>query len=278
MKNFLLGILIFCFAGVDAQNVSDFQYIIVPDQFSSFEPNEYKLNYHLGRLLKNKNYTVLSQNQREWPQEVFDNPCLAVTVDGVKGKYVLKLKMNMIFTDCEGKEIADYRGISGIKEFERGYQEAMRKAIGLLPASHPQTLAYNPPAKAQTPATTEITKEAPVSPEVTETAAVPVTPKEPIQESGIKKEIGSPAGFDFTSDNLTVSLIENKDGSLTMVEKTTSAPMAVLFPTTREGVYRVSINSAAGNYDTVAFYDGEILEIEYLKEGEEAPIRYKKAP
>lgn len=269
MKNFLFGLLIFCFAGAEAQNVSDFQYIIVPEQFSSFEPNEYKLNYHLGRLLKNKGYTVISNNQREWPQEVFDNPCLAVKVDGVKGKYVLKLKMNMIFTDCEGKEIADYRGISGIKEFERGYQEAMRNAIGLLPASHPKTLAYQPPVKAEEP---------PVTIEVTESVTVPVTPKEPIQASEIKKEIGSPAGFDFTSDNLTVSLIENKDGSLTMVEKTTSAPMAVLFPTSREGVFRVSINSAAGNYDTVGFYDGNILEIEYLKDGEEAPIRYKKLP
>lgn len=231
-----------------SQNVNDFKYIIIPDKFTGFEENEYRMNYHLMRFLTEKKYEILKSNSSEWPKEVKENTCLALTADVIKGKKFLKNKVDVVFTDCQGKEVESLEGISSEKNFAIGYPDALKNAVHMLRISYPRKLDYQP-------------------------QTVPVIPASNPQikiEGNISENSWLESGIEFTNDLQSVILTEQKDGSFILIDKNNSSIIGQMKPSSKEGIYHVTVSDSKGNYHTIGFYDQKTLGIEYMV----SPNRY----
>src|SRR5690606_10657536 len=146
MKKLICLFSLILFLNVNAQNVNDFKYIVIPSQFLGFDENQYELNRYLGIQLIKKNYEILSGDSEEWPAEVQQNPCLALNAMVTKEKNFLKNKLTLKFTDCTQKVVFEKEGESKIKEFDKGYQDALKQitnSIALQTAADSQVVAQN---------------------------------------------------------------------------------------------------------------------------------------
>ena len=229
-----------------SQNESDFKYVIVPEKFSNFEQNEFRMNYHLIRLLEDKNYEILNTNPESWPEEVKQNVCLALKADVIKGKKFLKNKVDLVFTDCQEKEINRHEGISSEKNYVTGYPDALKNAVQTLRNSFPKKLDYQP-----------------------KSVSYVTTPSPEIKIQGnISENSWKEKGIEFSNGNQTVILTELKDGSYILIQKDNSAIIAQLIPSSKEGIYHTTIQGSAGNYYTIGFYDGSKLSIEFKNDNQ----------
>ena len=243
MLKYVLSFFLFAnFTLAFSQNISDFKYVIIPDSFSDFEDNQYRMNYHLMKLLTEKKYEVLKSDPTEWPQEVKENACLALTADLLRGKKFLKNKVNVVFTDCQGKEIENMEGISNEKEYATGYPDALKNAVTMLRVSFPKKLDYQPKSTQVLSAN---------------------TPEIKVQ-GNISENSWLESGIEFTNDLQSVILTEQKDGSFILIDKKNSSIIGQMKPSSKEGIYHVTVSDSKGNYHTIGFYDQKTLGIEYM--------------
>ena len=240
MKNLVFLFSIFFFSSLNAQNISDFKYVIIPDSFADFEDNQYRINYHLLRQMEAKKYEALKADPTTWPEEVRKNPCLALTPSLKKGKQFLKNKITVSFKDCKNKEIASYEAVSNEKEFAVGYPDAMKIALQNLQVSLPKELPYEISEISNTSILNEIKPQGNIS-----------------ENSWIE------SGIEFRNGSQTVILTEQKDGSFIVIQKNNSSIIAQLVPSSKQGIYHATIVNPEGNYNSIAFYDGKTLGIEY---------------
>ena len=237
----LLTVFVLASSLAFSQNESDFKYVIVPEKFSNFEQNEFRMNYHLIRLLEEKNYEILNANPESWPEEVKQNACLALKADVIKGKKFLKNKVDLVFTDCQEKEISRHEGISSEKSYVTGYPDALKNAVQTLRNSFPKKLDYQPKSVSYVTTT---------SPEIK-------------IQGNISEDSWKENGIEFSSGNQTVILTQLKDGSFILIQKDNSAIIGQLTPSSKEGIFHTTIQNSNGNYHTIGFYDGTNLSIEF---------------
>lgn len=247
MKSLVLSLALICFGNIYAQSISDFKFVLIPDELTDFEENQYRMKTHLQRFLESKKYVVLNSNPTEWPEEVRQNPCLAVTADIRKVRKVLKNKVAVEFKDCTKKQILVLEGESNIKELNTGYPDALKKSFQLLRASHPKDLSYE-----NTPTT--ITTQ--------EIQAVKV-------QGNISENSWLESGIEFKNGSETVILTGLKNGSYILIRKENSEVMAQLKPSSREGIYHTTVISPDGNYTTIGFYDEKTIGIEFKNNSNE---------
>src|SRR5690606_3031902 len=112
---------------VNAQNVNDFKYIVIPSQLLGFDENQYELNRYLGIQLITKSYEILSGDSEEWPAEVQQNPCLALNATVTDERRFVQNKLPLKITDCTQKVVFEKEGESKRKEFDKGYQDALKE-------------------------------------------------------------------------------------------------------------------------------------------------------
>lgn len=140
MKKLAFALFTMSFTTVFAQKVSDYQYISLPEKFESFKNDNYGLDKVLRASLSQKKYTVLPLNRSQWPAEANQNPCGILTADVVNDSGMLKNKVILQFKDCNNNVLASQKGASYIKEFEEGYQDALKIALKDVPVANPVAL------------------------------------------------------------------------------------------------------------------------------------------
>ena len=107
-------------------NLSDYSYVIVPEQFELLnEKDKYQLN-SIAEFLFNKH------GFHAFKSESAPNAgrCDGLYADLEKVTAILRTKLVVVLKDCNGDEV--YRteeGVSKLKEFKKAYQDAMRKAF-----------------------------------------------------------------------------------------------------------------------------------------------------
>lgn len=221
----LFVIFLFCFSfTLQAQQVSDYKYIIVPERFSDFNKNQFKLNTYLTNLLIRKDYIVL-ENTESLPLEIRNNPCLALTADVDKVKSMFQNKLILKFIDCNRKTIAELPGQSSIKEMERGYQEALKEAASLVYNSKPKS---------------------------TEQLNV-----EPTINIELDEEIT------YANDNTRLTISELKDNSFLLINQDNSQVVAQFYPSSQNNTFHVRVLDENGEYYTIGYFDGNTIIIEY---------------
>ena len=120
---FLFGISQFGFS----QQNTDYQYIIIPKQFSfQKEVNQFNLNILSKFLLEKNNFKCV------WDDKIPENSnsCDGLRFNIINNSNLLKTKLIATLTACKGNVVyTSQEGKSGEKDFKKGYSEALRKAL-----------------------------------------------------------------------------------------------------------------------------------------------------
>lgn len=239
MKKTALLFTIFLISIAKAQSVSDYKYIAIPSEFNDFKENKsYGLASLLEKTLKSKKYIVLRQSKSSWPGEAQSNPCSILNADVLNDKSMFRNKVIVEFRDCNNKVIGTEKASSTIKEFEPGFQDAIKIASAKIPVSNPniQNIAKSevlPVQEQQKPAETSVSD--------TQTAQR------------------------FTKGNLTLQKIQIDNTQFILADGKSSTPFATFKVTSKNHVYRVKLSSGES---TIGYFENGNIIIEMPKDGD----------
>ncbi len=248
MKKLLLLTFIISAFGVSAQSVNNYKYILVPDKFSDFKENQYQLNYYLKKLLRQGNFTVLNEHVKTWPEEVRQNPCMVLKADLNKKKKLIKNGVELTFKDCYGVVNGSFRGISEIKDFDKGYQDALNQAM--QQAGKYDSVKSN-------------------------TTSIPFNTNDEISENNSGLDSVFESSTVFKNENQLVILTPVKTGSYLLYDKKDLTLIAQLQPTSRDGIFQVTVLNSEQKYTTVGFLDDENLSIDFMNKGKKETTDFK---
>jgi len=126
-KYFILSIFFFISVTSFAQKtLSDYSYVVVPDQFDFLEgKDKFQLN-SLTEYLFNK-YGFNAYLNSEAPNA---RRCDGLYADIKENNSIFKTRLTIILKDCNGNvTYTGKEGVSRIKEYREAYQDAIRKAF-----------------------------------------------------------------------------------------------------------------------------------------------------
>jgi hypothetical protein len=145
MKKFFY-LLVFCINGLVAQNtINQYQYVIVPAQFSFLKSkDEYKLNT-LTKLLLEKYGFKSFLDSEDLPQEIVDSNCDKLYADVLSSGNFIRTKLTVVLKDCNNKFVYQSEiGTSKEKEYRVAYTQALRAAFQSFEGLH---YRYSPSSK-----------------------------------------------------------------------------------------------------------------------------------
>ncbi len=113
-----------------SQQLSDYKYIIVPEQFQFFnEPNKYSLNVATKQQLNKYGFKAFLGN-KNLPFNINENICDVLKLKVQNNSGLLRTKIKFVLEDCEGKTVfISKEGTSKAKEYNIAYSEAFREAL-----------------------------------------------------------------------------------------------------------------------------------------------------
>lgn len=251
MKKLVAAFFLLSVSFANAQQVSNFKYVIVPNTFIDFEKEDYQLNTYLKTLLRQKKYEIVVEGSNNIPSDLQQNECLATraNIQNVKSSFQNKLKV--VFTDCNNSILNELDGVSKLKDFEKGYQAALAEAMNKLPEQKFTT-------------TNSIKKE---------TVEVSTNDTNLIQDSKTNKKvenkpidvksIKSKKSVDFTDGLITITVNYKENGSIVITNETTL--IANFKPTLRPNVFLVSLKDSKNQfYNSIGYTTDETISFEYL--------------
>ncbi|UOE38924.1 hypothetical protein [Chryseobacterium oryzae] len=242
MKKLYISLLISVSAISFAQKVSDYQYISVPENFKSFKKQNYGLSKVISQNLKFKKYIILSENRGEWPSEANSNPCNVLDVDVLNDSGFLRNKVVVEFKDCNSKVIASQKGSSSIKEFEEGFQDALKQALLTIPTANPKEILNQNPAKEESKQV--YLKEATIQ-----------------KPENIRENSGK-----YGNGKIVLQKIQLDDHQFILVENNSSVPFATFKSTTKKDNFKVKLKSGE---NTFGYFENGTIVIEIPKGNEE---------
>lgn len=254
MKSLLNLMLLFSFIGLSAQSVSDYAFVYVPKKFKDFKTNnEYNLNKILSQKLKDKNYSVLNEDPEKWDIALKQNSCSVLNAEVLNDSNMFKNRLKLTFTDCSGKTILSIPATGDFKEYDKGYQDALLKAVAKVPSStstqrnlpvmHEENLSLNQPVTTirdqQEPASTNLQ---PVNNSLSQNTS----------PSENKAEV-------YTGNNKIYNKVNLSAGQFIFTSTNSSVPFAAFKQSTKPGVYRVQLENGS---QTLGYDEGNSLVIE----------------
>jgi len=222
-----------------AQKVSDYKYVALPEKFTGFKNDQYKLDVLLTNTLKQKKYTVVPGSRNQWTAEANSNPCSVLNADIINDSGFLRNKIVLEFKDCNGKVVASQKASTSIKEYEAGFQDALKQALVTVPVSSPKEIH-------------------------TETVVHEVTIAESVKEvSGQPVENNSynPTGK-YTNGKISLQKVQIDESQCILVENNDSVPFATFKATTKKDTFRVKLKSGES---TLGYYENGNIVIEMPK-------------
>lgn len=239
MKNISIFLFVFVISIMKAQTVSDYKYVVIPAEFNDFKENKtFGLSNLLDKALKAKKYIVLSANKGDWPSDALTNPCSILNADLLDDKSMFRNKLILQFKDCSNKVIFTEKGNSTIKEFEPGFQDALKQTLVKIPVSNPTTIVNK----------------------VAETTSAELVKKD--LRGSEEAILQTSNAVRYSNGTVTVQKIQIDNGQFILVDGNSSVPFATLKSTTKEGVFRVKLGSGES---TIGYYENSNIVIEMPK-------------
>ena len=236
MKTILSGLFLIALTSTQAQSVTDYKYVIVPQFFKDFAKEDYQLNTGLKTALRKKDYDIVVENSI--PLDIQINPCLATTANIENSSTNFRNRIIVTFADCKNKVIGSYEGVSKEKDFVKGYQEALTIAMNQVGKQN----AKNLPLTKIEPPTTSAVKET--------TSQIAI--QEP-SKTAENKNIYKSNGKNFT----TATTNKNE---FVLIDQDNSKVIAQFYPASQQNVYHVTVISSMGNYETIGYVkDNQII-------------------
>ena len=137
MKKIISLSLLFSLTLLYGQKLSDYEYVYVPVKFKDYETNQYNLNNLLKKALEGKKYKVIQEEMANWPSELRQNPCKVLNAELLNDSNMFRNRVKLQFSDCQKKVVSETKGNSLIKEFDLGFQDALKQSLATIPASMP---------------------------------------------------------------------------------------------------------------------------------------------
>lgn len=131
IKFFITAVFfVMMFCNSYGQKVLDYKYVLVPEEFIiSKTPNEYGLNTATKQQLRSYGLEAYLKNET-LPFNLKDNLCEVLNLSVEEESSLLKIKIKLILSDCEGKLIfVSQLGESKEKFYQKAYTEAFREAL-----------------------------------------------------------------------------------------------------------------------------------------------------
>jgi len=203
--------MVFCFGiiGLYAQsNLNVYKYVIVPKKFD-FQKSEdkYQLNSLTKFLFNKEGFTTLLDSGKT-PQDMYDDPCLALRANVKDLSNMFYTKVIIELSDCRNTTIFTSEvGKSKVKDFKRGYQEALRKAFESV-----KDLDYNYDASLVSSIKSKIeekTSEAIVESQPKREEIKPISEKDEIIEEVIEDETTTNEEFGLNYIEVTETVKSN---------------------------------------------------------------------
>ena len=193
----------------------------------------------LKNSLRAKKYQVLTDSKTNWPNDALVNPCKVLTAEMLDDKSMFRNKVILQFKDCSNKVILSEKGSSTIKEFEPGYQDALKQTLVKIPVSNPKV-------------TVEQVVES-KSPEVAKTSSESTSKQNSQQAS---------TALRYTNGKTTLQKIKIDDTQFILVDGNSSVPFATFRSTAKKDVFRVKLSSGES---TIGYYENGSIVIEMPK-------------
>ena len=132
MKNIILVLFLIMsniFVFGQEKKVNNYKFIVVPDQFDFLkQKDEYKTSSLTKFLLKKNGFTAVL-NSEQYPKDLIDNPCSGLKALVLDKSSVFKIKVIIELRDCSNRLLyTSDEGVSKLKEYKKGFQEAIRNA------------------------------------------------------------------------------------------------------------------------------------------------------
>lgn len=229
MKKLSILILTICSIISFGQKVSDYKYVSIPGKFSDFK-EDFGLANSVTKSLKAKKYIIIPQGQKElWPIEAKENPCNVLTGNLLDDSGFLRNKVLLQFKDCNDKVILQSKGSSIIKEFEEGFQDALKQALVAVPVSNPIAIV------AQNETTTSTNNN----------------------NSVVSSQVVESNGGKYSNGKLDVQKVQIDNNHFILVKPNSSIPFATFKATTKRDVFRVKLEN--GDLTIGYFENGNII-------------------
>ena len=105
----------------------------MPDRFDFLkQKDEYKTSSLTKFLLKKNGFTVFL-NSEQYPKDLINNPCSALNALVLDKSSMFKVKVIIELRDCSNRLLyTSEEGVSRLKEFKKGFQEAIRNAYASM--------------------------------------------------------------------------------------------------------------------------------------------------
>ena len=237
MKKLSILFSIFLVVLIKSQTVSDYKYIVIPSEFTDFKDSKsFGLTTIIEKSLGSKKYVVLSESKSEWPSEALQNPCGILSADLSDDSNMFKNRVILQFKDCNNKVLLSQKANSSIKDFEPGFQDAVKNAMVSVPVSNPdlQKLAETKPLETKS--------------------------QEEIKTVDAKIETTS--AQKFTNGKLNLQKIQIDNSQFILADGNSSVPFATFKSTTKADVFRVKLSSGES---TIGYYENGNIVIELPK-------------
>lgn len=215
---FSVAFVLFAFFAF-GQNLSSYQYVYVPKTFEGKNVNDYGLNQMLVKYLKAKKFTVLQDEPSNWPSDLVLDPCLVAVANLKDDSNIFTNRVLVEFVDCKKNKISEFKGKSPEKEFEAGFQDALKTALNLLPASNPTKKM-----------------EIDMTPVETPTVAAPA-------ESSNKNLNSEKKGTTYSSNGGNYQLINLSAQQFILVKVGDTSPIATFITSSKSEVYHVKLSN-----------------------------------
>ena len=276
-KSIISTLILFLYVSISIaqSNLNTYKYIIVPKKYDFLkEDNKHKLNSLTKFLFEKQGFKTLLEGD-DYPNDLMNNPCLALTADVQNNSSMFTSKLVIELSDCYNKVVfTSVQGKSKEKDYEKSYQEALRNSfvsIEELEYSFDESLAINGQVVKET--STSILKT-PVTPAVTVVPPTPVV-KEVIEPvSPVVKEEKSVAKS-YKNDNISFILIEQNSSLMAYVKSSNNATyqmgekIGTLLKTSRPNTYRITWKDQDGKtHETTGYFENNgDLKIDIEKDG-----------
>jgi hypothetical protein len=127
---FILLVLFTFYKSYSQTDINSYKYIIVPNKFEVFkEADQYRLNSLSKFLFKKYQFTALMKDEQK-PEDLINNPCLALNMELLKDSGMFKTKLAIQLRDCKSDIVfTSNEGESRKKKYAVAYNQALRMAF-----------------------------------------------------------------------------------------------------------------------------------------------------
>jgi len=237
------------------QELNNYKYVMVPKHFDfQTSADSYKINSLVKFLLDKKGFVTIFSDAI-YPNDLITNQCLALKVNLLKEPSFMRTKIKMTFTNCQNKIIyVSGEGVSKLKDFQRAYHEAIRRAYksldnytyNYIPKDVLENVIVN-----KEPELNHLKKDIPKITNPKEVIVVKPTEKKVVEKPIIKKEVSIIGLYGKGQEVYEIAKFQNyyifskhiSDG-----DSFRSKPLGFIYKTSRKGSYLVKTSGTFTGY------------------------------